>query len=114
MRAVWSFWSKPFLAGHGSVWAEPRQHWLSWILSLETAKCHLPETALYTDQVGADLLVDKLGLKFAEVSTVLDVLADEDPRWWALGKLRTYALQTTPFVHIDSDVFLWKPLPDGL
>ena len=35
-------------------------------------------------------------------------------RWWTLGKLRAYAAQSEPFVHIDSDVFLWERLPDRL
>ena len=87
---------------------------MSWILSLETAKLHLPDTALYTDTAGAELLVDKLGLEFGEVSTELDGLSGEDPGWWAAGKLHTYALQTAPFIHIDSDVFLWKPLPASM
>jgi hypothetical protein len=114
VRAVWSFWSKPYLAQRSSTWATPAQHWLSWILSLETARRHLPDTALYTDSAGANLLVDRLGLEFREVSTALDDLADQDPGWWALGKLRAYELQTAPFAHIDSDVFLWKALPDRM
>jgi hypothetical protein len=114
MRAVWSFWSKPYLVERSSVWVTPAQHWMSWILSLETAKLHLPDTALYTDTTGAELLVDKLGLRFGAVSTELDALAEADPEWWAIGKLHTYALQTAPFIHIDNDVFLWKPLPGNL
>jgi hypothetical protein len=114
MRAVWSFWSKPYLAKRSNGWATPAQHWQSWILSLETARRHLPETALYTDSIGADLLVGKLGLEFGEVSTELDALDEEDPGWWAAGKLYTYGLQTSPFIHIDNDVFLWKPLPAPL
>ena len=114
MRAVWSFWSKPYLTERSSIWTNPAQHWLSWVLSVETARQHLPDTVLYTDTAGAELLIDKLGLQFGEVSTALDSLAGEDPGWWALGKLHTYAQQTAPFIHIDSDVFLWKPLPSRL
>jgi hypothetical protein len=114
MRAIWSFWSKPHRAERSTMWTTPDHHWMSWILSVETARRHLPETALHTDSAGAELLVDRLGLEFGEVYTTLDALADEDPGWWALGKLHTYTLQTEPFVHIDSDVYLWKPLPDLL
>lgn len=60
------------------------------------------------------MLVDELGLQFDHVSTELDRLIDTDPGWWALGKLLAYSLQDRPFVHIDSDVFLWKPLPASL
>jgi hypothetical protein len=65
---------------------------------------------LYTDDHGAKLLLDGLGLEFSQVSTELNQLSGADPQWWTLGKLYTYRAQTKPFVHIDTDVFLWKPL----
>jgi hypothetical protein len=78
---------------------------------VEAARRHYPETVLITDRPGKALLVDQLGLPFVQVSTELDRLEDVDPGWWALGKLVAYGMQDRPFVHIDSDVFLWKPLP---
>lgn len=57
------------------------------------------------------MLIDGLGLEFDSVSTELNVLENHDPNWWALGKIYTYRLQTEPFIHIDSDAYLWKPLP---
>lgn len=114
MRAVWSFWSKPFFAHRRGAWASERHHLLSWVLSLETAKRHYGPTALYTDDAGAALLIDRLGLEFDEVHLSLDRISESDPGWWALGKLHSYAAQTAPFVHIDSDVFLWKRLPARL
>ena len=57
------------------------------------------------------MLVDSLGLPFSEVSTCLDGLRGRDPGWWMLGKLVAYQMQTVPFVHLDSDVFLWQRLP---
>jgi hypothetical protein len=112
MKSVWSFWTKPYLSGRKAYWASEKHHGLSWILSLETARRHYPETCLYTDSKGAEILVDQLGLRFSQVSTELDALADEDPEWWALGKLYTYSVQQEPFIHIDSDVYLWKRLPE--
>jgi hypothetical protein len=111
MRAVWSFWTKPFAGRCGIPWLSERHHLLAWILSLETARKHYPQTALVTDDQGAELLVERLGLKFTEVSTELSALGNEDPSWWVLGKLWTYRLQREPFVHIDNDVFLWARLP---
>jgi len=111
MRAVWSFWSKPYRAGIGCRWRSALHHLLAWVLSVNTARRHYPETTLITDRLGKKLLVDQLGLPFAYVSTELDRLAEADPGWWALGKLVAYSLQTEPFVHVDTDVFLWKPLP---
>jgi hypothetical protein len=114
VRAVWSFWSKPFDAGHGWRWREPVHHLLAWGLSLRLARSHYPETSLITDTAGRRLLVDQLGLEFTHVSTELDRLQDAEPCLWALGKLVAYGLQDEPFVHLDVDVFLWRPLPDWL
>jgi len=114
MRAVWSFWSKPFKAYKGRVWREPRHHLLAWGLSLKLARPYFAGTQLVTDTDGKAMLVDELGLEFDDVSTELDRLAGADPGWWALGKLMAYSLQDRPFAHIDTDVFLWKSLPSWL
>jgi len=114
MRAVWSFWSKPGQAGQGYCWREPIHHLLAWGLSFRLAQGHYPETVLVTDSPGRALLIDRLGLPFTHVSTELDRLEEVDPGWWALGKLVAYSLQDRPFVHLDTDVFLWRPLPDRL
>jgi hypothetical protein len=96
------------------VWLTERHHLLAWVLSVESVSAHYADTALVTDDAGADLLVNRLGLRFKEVSTTLNALSDADPGWWVLGKLSAYRLQTRPFVHLDNDVFLWKPLPERL
>jgi hypothetical protein len=114
MRAVWSFWSVPFLALKHKIWHTPLHHLLAWGLSLRTASRYYPDTVLITDQPGKKLLVDRLGLQFVEVSTELDRLNKVEAGWWALGKLVAYNLQDQPFVHLDTDVFLWKPLPKYL
>src|SRR5262249_42856235 len=112
-RAVWSYWSKPYEARRHEPWPSERHHLLSWVLSTMTARRHYGETTLCTDDAGARLLVDGIGLEFEHVSTALNALHVSNPDWWALGKLYAYRMQTEPFVHIDSDVFLWRPLsPD--
>jgi hypothetical protein len=113
-RAVWSFWSLPFAARHHQVWASEKHHLLAWILSVATARQHYPETALVTDDAGAVMLVDRLGLAFDHVSTELNALKNHDPDWWVLGKLAAYRAQTEPFIHLDNDVFLWKRLPEAI
>jgi len=114
MRAVWSFWSRPFHAYYGHIWCKPLHHLLAWGLSLQAASRHYPDTVLITDRPGKRLLVDQLGLPFTQVSTELERLEHADPGWWALGKLVAYSLQDRPFIHLDSDVFLWKQLPRHL
>lgn len=88
-----------------------KHHLLAWVLSTQTAMRHYRPSALYTDDAGARMLVDGVGLEFDEVHTSLNRLDRHDPQWWAMGKLHAYHAQTAPFVHIDSDVFLWRPLP---
>jgi hypothetical protein len=114
MKAVWSFWTKPYLGHRRSSWPSAKHHLLAWVLSVEVARQHYPETWLVSDDAGARMLVDGLGLQFTHVSTDLNALAQHDPDWWALGKIYAYHLQTEPFVHIDADVFLWKRLPHRL
>ncbi len=114
MRAVWSFWSKPFWAHKGRIWREPRHHLLAWGLSLNLARRHFAETQLVTDTPGKIMLIDRLGLEFDDIRVDLDGLRDTDPGWWALGKLIAYSLQKGPFAHLDTDVFLWKALPPSL
>ena len=114
MNVVWSFWPKPYKTQGGAAWASEKHHFLAWILTLETARRHYPRTCLYTDDAGARLLIDGLGLEFSEVSTALNALAESDPDWWVLGKIYTYGLQTEPFIHLDTDVFLWNPMPERL
>ncbi len=114
MRAVWSFWSKPYREARGRTWREPRHHLLAWGLSLRLARAHFDETMLVTDEDGRELLVEQLGLRFDVVSTELERLGDVDPGWWALGKLVAYSVQDRPFVHLDTDVFLWRALPAAL
>jgi hypothetical protein len=114
MKAVWSFWTKPYVTHRRWSWPSEKHHLLSWVLSVETAKQHYRDTWLVTDDAGARMLVDGLGLQFTHVSTELNALAQHDPDWWSLGKIYAYHLQAEPFVHIDSDVFLWKRLPPRL
>ncbi|WP_162941695.1 DUF6734 family protein [Desertimonas flava] len=114
MRAVWSFWPAPFALARANAWGTERNHLLAWVLSFECARRHHETTALVTDAVGAELLVDGLGLEFDDVSLSLDRLGAADRSWWTVGKLVAIAEQSEPFVHLDPDVFLWNALPDRL
>ena len=111
MRAVWSFWTAPYRAQRGFCWEHDRFHCLSWLLSVGLARRHFDTLSLHTDNEGARLLVDRLGLGFDHLNVSLNVLDNADLDWWVQGKLLTYAQQQESFVHIDSDVYLFKPPP---
>lgn len=114
MIAAWSLWSKPIGSLPFGPWGSEKNHYLSWILSFETARKHFPKTCLFTDPEGARTLVDGLGLDFSHVTTDYDRLDTLDANWWALAKIYSYARMEEPFVHVDSDVYLWNGLPDYL
>jgi hypothetical protein len=67
-----------------------------------------------TDTHGAVLLTEQLGLAFDDVSTSLDRLSEQSSDLWALGKLHAYREQDAPFLHIDSDVYLWDAPPAAM
>jgi hypothetical protein len=114
MRSIWSFWTKPWRASLGWNWVSDHHHLFAWALSFESARRHYPETSLITDDEGARILVDGIGLGFDHVSTELNSLSDQDPGLWMLGKLYAYRLQEEPFIHMDTDVFIWKRLPERI
>jgi hypothetical protein len=91
-----------------------KHHLLSWVLSVMTGSRHFRRTQLITDTPGARLLVDHLAIPFTEIRTDLDAFAAYDPAWFVLGKLASYRVLATPFVHLDSDVYLWDALPQRL
>ena len=114
MQIIWTFWTKPYLAKEGFSWSSHLHYLLSWVLSVETARTYYSNTCLFTDDEGARILIDGIGLEFETVSTKLNSLKRYPPQWWAFGKLHTYRYQTEPFIHIDNDVYLWKTLPSRL
>lgn len=86
---------------------------MSWALSCHSLREHYGEVVLYTDSEGARMLVDKLRLPYTDVATDLDDFCCLECHW-ALAKVRTYAAQTRPFMHVDGDIYLPRPLPAAL
>ena len=120
MKIVQSLWTKPLLLDvqHGKVsggWPTWDHYWASWVLSAWQAHLTHGTVDLVTDRVGAEILVNELQLPFRHVSLALDEIPTEaHPALWAYGKIVAYeehARNGNPFIHIDSDVYLWKPLP---
>ncbi|NJL70071.1 MAG: hypothetical protein HC888_00040 [Candidatus Competibacteraceae bacterium] len=68
---------------------------------------------LYTDSEGAKLLLDKLQLPYQSVSISLDAFI-ANAHLPVFCKYQTVLLQESPFIHIDSDVFLNCRLPEEL
>lgn len=74
---------------------------------------HYGEVSLITDSVSKKYFEH---MPFTSVDTILDEfkISKEYEKVWSLGKIFIYkylSLKGSPFIHIDNDVFLWKPLP---
>ena len=111
MRIVQTFWT----AGknpleHPFGWLHPEFNLMSWALSCLSLREHYDEVALYTDSEGKRILIDELRLPYTEVNVIYDDFLCL-PQHWALAKIKTYSLQTKPFLHVDGDVFITEPLP---
>ncbi len=115
-----SFWSKPFLknSNHPNArfkggWLDEKFFYLSIALSCLKFKEHYGEITLYTDTYGKKVLGDILALPYTKIHTSLDELEAYNADLWALPKLHTYSLQKKPFIHVDTDVFIWEKFPEA-
>ncbi|MGI4738438.1 MAG: DUF6734 family protein [Janthinobacterium lividum] len=119
MRIVQSYWSKPSLGSNlkegrsSGGWLNSRYHYMSLSLSCLLLKRYHKHVELITDSYGEDLLIKTLKLPYTAVNTSLNELEDYSGALWALPKLYAYSRQTTPFLHVDGDVFVWKPMVDS-
>ena len=114
MRIVQTFWT----AGrnplkHSFGWVHPEYNLMSWTLSCLCLRKYYDEVALYTDKMGKYVLIDLLHLPYTEVNVIYDETLCL-PQHWAYSKIKTYSLQTKPFLHVDGDVFLSKPIKDDV
>ena len=85
-----------------------------WKLSLALAKKHYEKVFLISDDFGCDLLKE---LPFDGFLNKLNIVPNHLSKIWSLGKIYAYLFACEfkkPFLHLDSDVFLWEPLPKKL
>ena len=114
MRAVQTFWSGgKSLLTESFGWTLPEFHLMSWALSCVSLCRHYDEVVLYTDMEGRRVLIDQLGLPYTHVIAEYDhILCPANH--WAYPKILTYSSQKKPFIHVDGDVYLSKPLVHNL
>ncbi len=113
---VQSYWSKPSFDSaypqednrFGGGWIHERYNYMSWALSCLTLRKYYKNVILFTDDLGKELLIDRLELLYTDVRLDLNDLEKYDSRLWAVGKLYTYSLQDKPFIHVDGDVYIWN------
>lgn len=112
MKIIQTFWT----AGqdplkHSFGWTHPEYNLMSWALSCLSLREHYDEVELYTDSAGYHILIEVLQLPYTKTHVIFDDFQCL-PHHWALSKIKTYSLQTEPFLHIDGDIYLPRPLPE--
>lgn len=114
MKIIQTFWSAgKDLMKESFGWKTPEYNLMSWTMSCYSLRQHFDDVELYTDSIGYKLLIETLGLPYTKVHLVFDDFQCL-PQHWALAKIKTYSLQTEPFLHVDGDIFLPNPLPEDV
>lgn len=116
MKIIHSYWSKPYIKatreGYGG-WSDKGYHYMSQALSCLKYK-EFYRTELVTDTKGYEVLIEFLKLPYDNVSIILDEINDYSEDYWALGKLYSYKIQDEPFIHVDSDSYIWDKFPENI
>ena len=95
MKIVQSFWTKPFLSGGKGMagtrlnggWPEKKFNYFSWALSCLQLRKYYDNVQLVTDDLGKELLIEKMQLPYSSVTTDLNQLDKYNANLWALGKI---------------------------
>jgi hypothetical protein len=95
-------------------WPARKYNYFSWALSCLQLCRYYSNVELVTDDLGKFILIDKLKLPYTRVNTDLNRINNYNAGLWALGKIYAYSLQESPFLHVDSDIFIWNAFDDRI
>jgi hypothetical protein len=109
LTPIQTFWIEN--NNYSGGWTQPKFNFFSWALSSSLLVKTFGSAVLYTNQVGADLLIGDLDLPYKVVDISLDEYKNDFPNISVIKKLRTYSLQKSPFLHVDGDAYFFRSLP---
>lgn len=113
MIAIYSYWDTTGdLTKSAGNWSNPKFMLYSLVHSVKKSKEHFGYAKMITTSSCKEIF-ESLEI-FDEVTTELDNIAHYPKSLWALGKIYAYSIQTEPFIHLDNDVQLEKPINDNL
>jgi len=118
MKAIQSIWTKPIFEKDESIQSRFSGGWLTHLAFFASTaysalqiKKYYNRLELITDSLGKRLFVDLLEIPYDEVQVSLDFLTSYDTSLWSLGKIKACAMQQEPFIHFDTDLFIWEKIP---
>lgn len=113
-KAIQSCWLSENRKEWAAGWLSLKFHLMSWALSGQTLSKFFSQIALVADDASGELLINQLKLPYTESHSNLQDFQNPFPDFWVLKKLHSYALQNEPFLHLDSDAYLFNSLPPTL
>lgn len=105
-QTLWT--NKKSLLENDFGWLTPQHHLMGWALSALKLCKHYTDVRLFTDGIGKETLIDRIGLPYTYCFEEYNNF-DYQSCLWALPKMLTYAKQEQPFLHVDGDVIVWEP-----
>jgi hypothetical protein len=112
-KAVFSYFNPDESFGNSCGFRRYSDFLFTTALSVFCASRYFKEVQFISSDWGIEV-IKPLRLPITSYSNKLNELKTVSKHFWAYGKLLAYNEQTQPFVHLDNDVFLWKPLPDRI
>jgi hypothetical protein len=110
MVGVQTFWLKE---GDTSwqYWGSKQNLMVSCSLSFFLLKKHFGQVNLVCNAYGKSFMLEELGLPFDQIDLIEHEESELNDFVWSIYKLHSYAIQKEPFVHIDTDFFLFEKPP---
>lgn len=89
----------------------PAFNWMSTAMSCLLLKKHFKHVTLYCNKSAEEVIISKLDIPFDDVVITSDFMDEyAGCNLWALPKTYTYTKQTSPFLHVDCDWYMFDKL----
>lgn len=91
----------------------PEFNWMSMALSCLLLKNHFGKVTLYCNQSVKNVIVE-MGIPYDHIELIPDFMDSYSPTLWALPKIYTYSKQSSPFLHVDCDWFMFDRISNEI